>query len=248
MEIINDKPNQPQKSYFPKRNISLPALLLVLVGILFLGRNLGFVDHQLFRVVISWQMLLIVLGIWSLVKRRYTSAIVLVAVGLFFLAPRLGHVNHFWISTYWPLLLVLVGVVGLFKVSGQGRHGCKKSFARNGERLDSGYVVSENTFGNAQQIVLDPLFKGADISNSFGGTLIDLRRTNLLPGDTVIDLNCAFGGIELYVPEDWTVVFELESAFSATHDKRYGTQRMTEGDSRLVVRGKLAFSRLEIKN
>ena len=42
---------------------------------------------------------------------------------------------------------------------------------------EDGFIVSDNTFGSVQQIVLDPVFRGARLRNAFGGTVLDLRRS-----------------------------------------------------------------------
>lgn len=248
MEIINEKPTRPEKSRYTKRNVPFMALLAIIIGAVLLGRNLGYVDQYWLRIIISWQMLLIVLGVRALLKAKYTNAIVLMAVGLFFLAPRLGYMDYGWISTYWPLLLIAAGLFGVFKLASPKRQALNKAFRKTAESQTDGFIRSENAFGNAQHIVLDPVFQGADIQNTFGGTLIDLRRTALPLGDTVIELECTFGGVEIYVPNDWTVVFELESAFSGVRDKRYGAQNIPDSSRRLIIRGKATFSGLEIKN
>lgn len=43
-------------------------------------------------------------------------------------------------------------------------------------------------------MVLDEVFKGATIRNTFGGTVLDLRRTNISEGETYIEVECNFGG------------------------------------------------------
>lgn len=65
--------------------------------------------------------------------------------------------------------------------------------------------------GSCTPRILDELFKGAIIRTSFGGTTIDLRHTHIAPGETYIDLDCSWGGVEIYVPSDWTVVFKCNA-------------------------------------
>jgi hypothetical protein len=74
-----------------------------------------------------------------------------------------------------------------------------------------------------------------------------LRRTQIEPGDTFIDVENTFGGIEIYVKEGWTVKNELSSVFSGTEDKRYGCPGDADSNYRLIIRGSATFSGVEIK-
>ena len=53
-----------------------------------------------------------------------------------------------------------------------------------------GFLHSENVWGAARHVVLDELFKGAEVRTSFGGTTIDLRHTHIASGETYIDVDC----------------------------------------------------------
>jgi hypothetical protein len=49
------------------------------------------------------------------VRRNYTGSIVLIAVGVIFLLATTGVLNSHWVWSFWPLLLVAIGVALLFK-------------------------------------------------------------------------------------------------------------------------------------
>lgn len=109
-----------------------------------------------------------------------------------------------------------------------------------------GVLHSENTFSGIRQVVLDEFFKGGTIQNSFGGTIIDLRRTTLPEGETFLDIDCTFGGIEIYVPSDWKVVFRCNTCLGGCQDKRFGGG-VIDQNRILVIRGDLTFGGIEIK-
>ena len=46
-----------------KLNTVVTAAVFIIVGLLFLGRNFGVIDSDLFDILVSWQMLLIVVGV-----------------------------------------------------------------------------------------------------------------------------------------------------------------------------------------
>lgn len=82
---------------------------------------------------------------------------------------------------------------------------------------------------------------------SCGGTTIDLRHTHIAPGETYIDLDCSWGGIEIYVPSDWKVVFKCNAFFGGCDDKRWQNGNINK-ESVLVIRGRLSFGGLEVKD
>src|SRR5665648_502255 len=54
------------------------GIIFVLVGSVLIARNYGWLDYDFSRYLISWQMLLIVIGLFQLARRAYTPAIVLI--------------------------------------------------------------------------------------------------------------------------------------------------------------------------
>ncbi len=241
-----------------RKGVFVVAGILIAVGLLFLGRNLGWVDGHLFGILVSWQSLLVVLGILLLLSRRIVRGFLLIGVGGFFLVPAITGAGAGWTHIYWPVLIVLAGLLLLFGRFGRrGRHrrwghpyrGARPGFSDPITGTEDGFVRSGNTFGAERYIVLDPVFKGGELRNNFGGTVLDLRRTSLPEGDTVIDVELSFGGIEIYVPDNWVIVSELESILGGVEDKRYGViSAPATGNSRLVIRGNVTFGGVVIKN
>lgn len=228
------------------------AAIFIFAGIFILGRNLGWIEHSLYRIVISWQMLLIVLGIFSLIKRQTTGGLILIGVGGFFLLPHLFTTDYYSVRTFWPLVFVLIGVILLVRPKhGRGcfdSHKWEKPSQKGSYSNENGFVNSNNTFGSVRQIVLDPVFKGAVLVNRFGGTVLDLRHTTIEPGETFIDVDCAFGGVEIFVPYNWTVKTSVNSVFSGTEDKRYRHSDLPDTTFKLIIRGNASFSGIEIKS
>lgn len=97
-------------------------------------------------------------------------------------------------------------------------------------------------------VVLDELFRGANIRTYFGGTTIDLRHTHIASGETYIDLNCNWGGIELFIPSDWKVQIECNCFCGGCEDKRWKGAETKQEWSVLVIRGNISFGGIEIKD
>lgn len=234
----------------------LIASLFILCGILLFARNMGWITHELFDVLVSWQSLLIIIGIYTLAHRHYIGGTLILLTGAYFLIGGLSWLPENSKAMIWPLALILCGIIFLTKGNRKAR--LIKQYMRQGSNFspnasarqresDNGFLHSDNSFGAVRQVVLDELFKGACIHNSFGGTTIDLRHTHLAPGETYIDIECSCGGVELFIPADWKVIIKCSAFFGGCEDKRWqgaGTNR----ESVLVIRGNISFGGLEIKD
>ena len=77
-----------------RTNGYLIATLFIIVGILFLLRNLGMIDPSLFDLLVSWPMLLVVSGIFTIFHRNPVGGMLLVGVGVYFLFPQLNWITN----------------------------------------------------------------------------------------------------------------------------------------------------------
>jgi predicted membrane protein len=233
-------------------NTIVTALIFIVAGGMLLGRNLNLIPAYVFCIVVSWQMLLIVLGLSALIKRNLTAGFILLAIGVFFLIPVVTEIEEGWFRTYWPVIFIIAGVVLLFKRWSIKSHvawkldGCRHIAS---EKLSSedGFVRADVSFGAARYIVLDPVFKGADIDVSFGSVTLDLRKTSLGEAQTYLDIDCSFGGVDLFIPSHWNVLIETDSTFSGCEDKRHILQAV-DYEHVLLIKGDLSFSGIVIKN
>ncbi len=229
------------RSWHSKLNNIVTAAVFIIVGLLFLGRNLGYVNEELFHTIVSWQMLLIVIGVVQLIKRHFLGGLILISVGTYFLIP-----SAYGLGTYWPVFLIVIGIGILFKKRNGRCHSnkrVKEETISNGD----GFVKSDVSFGSSKHIVLDPVFKGADLDVSFGAITLDLRRTRLEQEVTYIEVDTSFSGIELYIPSDWNVIIEAETTMGGIEDKRYVSSQIDESH-KIIIRGDISFSGLEIKS
>ena len=238
------------------------GLVLVLIGVVFLGFNFGLIPMKLKTVIISWQMLLIVIGTVNLFKRHIISGVVLVFVGGFFIIPKvIPEMDGNFVHVYWPLLLIGGGIVILLqRVLGPkycaescsnewNQHRQHRSYGskhRNWESNPEGFSKN-SVFGSGDHIVLDPEFKGGELNAVFGGLTLDLRRTNLPVGETRLDINAVFGGITVFVPADWFVETHLDSVFGGFQDNRMPKEPI-DTTKKLIVSGSCIFGGGELRN
>ena len=198
-------------------------------------------------------MLLAILGVWSICKRQYTGGVFLIAIATFFLIPKFCPEARDWFRTYWPLIFVLLGIMLIMKrkrVTSNHRHkrGSKECYKDVSYETEDGFINSDIVFGSVKHIVLEPAFKGAIIKSTFAGTAIDLRTTTLEADETFIDVDSTFGGVEIYVPANWCVILDLKPVFGGSEDKRRQINTEIDYKHKLIIRGSLNFSGLEVKS
>lgn len=265
MEIIDQ---QPEKNY-EKRPQHFPAagivfgLMLITIGLVYTSYHAGWMSYEWRHVIISWQMLLIAIGLVSLAKRQITQGIILCAIGFFFILPRIASLAGFygfdWISglgwhTIWPVALIIVGIL-IFARARSGKpcgNTFDKEHGRNGRHTSyhnsgNGYVRISHVFSGSDQVFLDPYFKGGSIETVFGGMSLDLRRTDLNEGSTYLKISTVFGGVTIYVPEDWYVEIRSDSVFGAFNDKRAYPVNNKDNNKRLIIEAECVFGGGEVK-
>lgn len=243
------------------------GLLLMLIGVLFLGFNFGLIPASLENVIFSWPMLLIFIGLINLFRRHVISGVVLIFVGGFFIIPRIvPGLDGQFVHIYWPLLLIAAGIVILLQRVLYPRWGCdtwernwhnrNHHHHRHAHRYDyskwegaynpNGFSKN-SVFGSGDHIVLDPEFKGGDLNAVFGGITLDLRRTNLPVGETMLEVNAVFGGVTIFLPSDWYVETHLDAVFGGFEDNRMPKEPL-DTTRKLIITGSCVFGGGELRN
>jgi len=217
---------------------------IVLVGLLFMANNFGWLNYEIRRYIFRWEVILIVLGFIFIAGRgnRSTGIILLVIGGAFYLRDLVGFHFTFW-QVFWPGLLIMAGLLIIF------RH----RLDRPGDRslLPGENVIDEiAVFGGGDRVVTSQEFRGGKVTTIFGGLNYNMLKANLAPGENVIDVFCLFGGMKLIVPEGWTVKIRVLSIFGGFSDKhRYRVPETNlEKGSQLIIRGTAIFGGGEIKS
>lgn len=219
------------------------GVVLIAIGGLWILEQLHIIPPVLRDVLISWQMLLIVIGIFSLFSGNETSGWVLILIGGFFLIPHVIEVPWELRRLTWPILLVTLGVLLLVRHS-------RKPVAikdKNPEKLD--YFDDFVIFGGREIVVNSQNLIGGKCTSIFGGSEYDMRVAKLSPQGAVIDCVSVFGGTGFKIPPDWAVKNEVSTIFGAFTDKR-GNVIPDQNDlsKTLVIKGFTAFGGVEIKN
>lgn len=254
---FEDMCKQTEKSQ--RRGKVVGGILVVVAGSLFLARELGAdIPHWLF----TWKTFLIAIGIITGVKHNFRNAwwFFLVAIGGVFLLgdfyPML-NIKPF----IWPVLIILFGLMMIFKPRRKFNHRrwayAHHNYSRYGQQgncytredsVNDDYVESTSFMGGVKKNVLSKKFKGADITNVFGGAEINLSQADM-DSTATMELTNVFGGTKLIIPAHWEINSELVSVFGSIEDKRPVQPNATLGDSKiLVLKGTTFFGGIDIKS
>ena len=239
----------------PRSKGILIGTLLVIAGVLFLSFNFGWIDPAWRPVLFSWPLIFIVIGIAGSSRHNILVTLFWLILGLFFLIPRIAiafpgsfsGIDPDFAHTYWPLLLILLGFCLIMRVfTGKKTwHGSHRPINKDTIAGENGRIEKKVVFGGSESIFLDPVFRGGEISATFGGVVLDLRRTTLPEGETYLDIDATFGGVELYIPGDWVVETKFQTVLGGMEDKRFIMQP-TDFTRKLILRGDLIFGGCEI--
>ncbi len=209
------------------------GLFLVVIGVLFLLRNLDMIDLPWY--FYSWQMLLIGIGAFNFLTGNRSIGFILAGIGIVFLLP---DIINFDFSDLWPVILIIIGVSFFL--------GNRRKTASGSREVNLDVIDEMAVLGGGERVVTSQNFQGGKVTAMFGGHGIDLRSAKLSPGTHTIEVFTMFGGTELKVPEDWSVKSEVTPILGGFSDKR----RVTPSDPErvLVLKGTVLFGGIEITN
>ncbi|NQU87083.1 MAG: hypothetical protein HQ541_15105 [Mariniphaga sp.] len=221
------------------------GIFLIMLGLVWILERLGLVPDFVDDILISWQMLLIAIGMFSIIGGNRTTGFILILIGGVFLVPEVLEIPYELRRIVWPLLLVGVGVILLFRHRGHTEGPIIDDKARGTDYFDD-FII----FGGREIFVTSINLLGGKTTSMFGGTEYDMRRAILSPNGAVVDCMCLFGGCTFKVPPDWTVKNEMQTVFGGFSDKRGATfqkEDVVDSSKILILKGFTAFGGVEVK-
>jgi predicted membrane protein len=244
------------------------AILLILFGGVFLLFNLDIIPAIYKPVFISWQMLLILIGIWSLVVRKnYIWGLFLIGIGAFFIYHTLSiafpeYFVDFNIDfkRYWPIIPIVLGILLVICSPICKCNNCKKrhkeydteTYTRKDQEQtihnSADFFEKNMIFGKCEQFVLSQNFKGGEVNVIFGELILDLHKATLAEKIARLELNTIFGNLIVYVPNDWRVEIDSSAILGTIQDKRLQKDILPESDDavRLLIEANTIFGNIEI--
>jgi hypothetical protein len=218
------------------------GLLVMGMGVLFLLDNLNILDFR--HAIGFWPLAFIAAGVIVLAgdgprSGSYTGA-VLIGVGVLMILGRLGVLYVSW-AMVWPLLLIALGGLILFRTLGPGR--TPRPLRADGAVPDN-VVDVVAILGAVERRVATPDFVGGEITAVLGGCELDLRESSIVK-EAVLNVFTIWGGINIKVPPDWTVVWNGTALMGGFAQR---TASVPDSGKRLVIRGYAIMGGVEVRN
>ncbi len=229
----------------------LSGMIVVTVGAVLLANKFG---AEIPRWIISWEMLLIVIGFYAGAKHSFRSWgwLVPIAIGSFFLVDRI--VPELSFRPYiWPVVIIGVGLYIMLNAgSGMGgrRRGRTRFFAeeKSGQESSDDYLNSVTVFGGLEKNMVTKNFRGGEVTTFFGGSSINMSQADIEDKAT-LEITQVFGGFELVIPSHWKVQSEVVSVFGGFEDKRAPLKEHTsEKTKTLILKGTSIFGGIDVKS
>jgi len=242
------------------------GVLIMMVGVFLLLNKLGFFIPPVYSIVISWQSLLIAIGIILLFDRNSdhkTAGIVLILIGTLFLLSKFSPINVG--SFIIPLIVIAVGIGIIvksaiwknenkeYKVWCHEHPGWKKNFkdfekniAANGGNI----VYREYAFTSSKEKWTHGKLKNVKIEAVFSGVELDFTQAEMSDDIKVaahIKVSSVFSGVILYVPEDWNIVVQKTGVFGGFTDNRPNRVLQVSSDKLVVLELEAVFGGGEIR-
>jgi predicted membrane protein len=215
------------------------GLLIILVGIVFTLDNLDIADAR--NYLRFWPVGLIAIGaakLWQ-VREGYGSpvgGVLFLIAGSWMLLDSLDIIDVSFLD-FWPILLIVAGSLIVW----QGIRGRHLAAAGPGDETINAIAILSGVNRGSNSAS----FRGGELTAFMGGCEIDLRNAGI-NGEAVIDVFAMWGGIEIRVPENWTVVGRVTPIMGGFEHKT----RPAQGSNthRLIVRGVVIMGGVEVKN
>ncbi len=243
------------RSHSPLKHVAA-GLILMGIGVIFLLGNMGYLDVR--QVFAFWPVILIIFGAVKIVESRghsHTVGIFWVIIGLLLLLGSFGIIRMTF-RELWPILLIGIGALMLWRAAfvRRGRPCLWNPDSASPEPSADANTTSSNSvlsakaiLGGVERRIISQDFRGGDVTAIMGGCNLDFRSALIKPpNQAVLDVFALCGGIEIRVPEDWTVVSELEVILGGVDERKAGPPK--DESKRFILRGTVLMGGVEVKN
>lgn len=229
--------NEPSKFRFTPQLIL--GIGIVALGVLFLLDNLRIIyirDAWDF-----WPAILILVGLSRLAQPKGSSGrmvgAIFTLVGTALLLDNLGFI-YFDLWDYWPLILVFIGISLVWRAWAAGNN-----VAQPGS--DDGNITGVAILGGVKRASNSADFRSAELTAIMGGCDIDLHNASIKNSPAVINIFTMWGGVDIKVPNDWSVEMQGVPLLGGFDDKTFHPQNSTK---RVIVKGLALMGGVEISN
>ena len=229
------------------------GILFILGALALIVGKLGYLEGFGF-----WTILFTICLLGLLIDGIFRRGFGTILFSLAFLAILYDELLGIEAITPWPVLgAALLGTIGLGIIF--PKKGAREAFLGKGhiykktvksdsykfqESMDGEHVAFDCSFGQAVKYVTSKSLSRGEMECAFGSLEVYLDGASLKEGKADIYVECSFGSIVLYVPEDWKVVVNTSAVFGGVEEKGSCNPM---GTDILQIQGEVAFGALEIR-
>lgn len=219
------------------------GLLCIVAAVLIIANQFGFLS-QISMVEVAVTVILIGVLIKSMIHVNFLGILFPLALLAIIYTKAWGIT----IFTPWSLLLTaLLGSIGLSLIFKKQMywlpHFNHGHYNEHVEQDDENVVNCFVTFGTTIKYVNAEAFERADIRCSFGSAMVYFDKTIMKSSTSHIDVDVAFGSVELYIPNTWKVINEVNTSLGAMEEKYRSN---TPDSPTVIIRGEVRLGAVEI--
>ncbi|MFC2088971.1 cell wall-active antibiotics response protein LiaF [Calditrichota bacterium] len=186
--------------------------------------------------------------------------VILIGIGVLFLFQNFDFLDiGDIISTFWPLVLVAIGLKMLYDRKSRNEDD-EVSYAEvkdEEKELSSDKLTNSNIFGDLNLNVTSSKFSGGSVSNVFGDLRIDLSKAKVIDKSCKLYVSGVFGSVYVKLPDG--VVSKIKANTIAgeirlideTHDGLFGNLKIedpkyNESGNRIFVNCSIVFGSITV--
>lgn len=214
------------------------GVLLIALGVIFALNSLGVTDIDLFFEG-WWTLFIIIPSILAFFSEQdKTGPVIGLVVGIALLLSAWDIVDFSTLSKFiLPMLLVVAGIRVIVKVIMRSK---ENSDFPNSTPTPKSYTAAFS----GQDLDFDgQVFEGATLCAAFGAIELDLRNA-IIDRDIFINATAAFGGIDIYLPNDVEIKVKSSAIFGGVECKR--KHKQIDGTHTVYVKAFAAFGGVDV--
>lgn len=222
------------------------GVLVIFVGVLFTLDNLDFIEaRDYFR---YWPVLLMIYGVFRMAGTEAAPGrawgLVLFCIGGLFLLEKL-YIIDFRVWDLWPVFLIILGASMMWRTMKRNQSGAG-ILGMTVDKSDTDSVIKDFVMmGGLSRSNSSPDFRGGETTAIMGGVELDFTRATMKGNEAVLEIFALWGGIDLRVPEDWTVSVQAVPIMGGVEDN---TRPPKEEGKKLIITGYTIMGGAEISN
>ncbi|MBS4536404.1 hypothetical protein GOQ29_12325 [Clostridium sp. D2Q-14] len=178
-------------------NKKILGIIIIIIGLLLLLNSNGLLNLNIGNIISTyWPLVLILAGAYSIMTNKATKigGIIVLTIGIIFQLRNLDLFNIFNYLEFWPILTIITGIYFIFPFN-------DKWNVEQKDKINPVAIFSGLSLRNTSN-----KFKGGVSTVLFGGIDLDLTQAEIENDElATLDVFVGFGGLDIFVPEDWNV-------------------------------------------